>query len=118
MSTNSIREISVEELATKFQSRDHFIMLDIREIWELDLAKIIDYRLEVLPMSRLADEGIKVLSESAKSHQAKIFVLCHHGVRSADVTKWLASQGWKNIFSVTGGIDEYARKVDSSVGFY
>src|ERR1700690_3262327 len=118
MSTNSVREVSVEELAAKFKSGDRFILLDIRETWELDLAKITDDRLEVLPMSRLADEGIKVLPESAKSHQSEIFILCHHGVRSADVDKWLASQGWKNTFSVTGGIDEYARKIDSSVGFY
>ena len=44
--------------------------------------------------------------------------MCHHGVRSADVTNWLALQGWKNIFSVAGGIDEHARKIDGSVGFY
>jgi predicted sulfurtransferase len=34
------------------------------------------------------------------------------------VTMWLAQQGWKNIFNVRGGIDEYARKVDRSVGLY
>jgi rhodanese-related sulfurtransferase len=45
-------------------------------------------------------------------------VLCHHGSRSMQVTMWLAQQGYKNIFNVRGGIDEYARSVDSSVGFY
>ena len=100
------------------QSQDQFILLDVREPWELDLAKIMDSRLEILAMSRLANEGIKALPELAKSHGAEIFVLCHQGVRSADVTGWLVSLGWMNVFSVAGGIDEYARRVDSSVGFY
>jgi predicted sulfurtransferase len=34
------------------------------------------------------------------------------------VTMWLAQQGYKNIFNVRGGIDEYARSVDASIGFY
>ena len=118
MYTNSIPLVTVEELATKLRSHDRFILLDVREIWELDLAKIVDDRLNVLPVSRLAAEGIMALPELAKSHDAEIFVLCHHGVRSADVANWLASQGWKNTYSVTGGIDEYARKIDGSVGLY
>jgi predicted sulfurtransferase len=34
------------------------------------------------------------------------------------VTAWLAQQGWKNVFSVQGGIDAYARRIDQSIGFY
>jgi rhodanese-related sulfurtransferase len=44
--------------------------------------------------------------------------MCHHGSRSMQVTNWLAQQGWKNVVNVRGGIDEYARTVDQSVGFY
>jgi rhodanese-related sulfurtransferase len=118
MYTNSVPLLTVEQLAVKLQSHDRFILLDVREVWELDLAKIVDDRLNVMPMSRLAAEGLVALPESAKSQDAEIFVLCHHGVRSADVINWLASQGWKNTFSVAGGIDEYATKIDGSVGFY
>ena len=118
MSSKIVPEITVEELSAKFRSQDHFTLLDVREAWELDYAKITDDRLEVLPMSRLAEEGIGALPESARSHEADVFVLCHHGVRSAEVVTWLAEQGWKNTFSVAGGIDEYARKIDGSVGFY
>jgi predicted sulfurtransferase len=34
------------------------------------------------------------------------------------VTAWLIQQGYKNVFNVKGGIDAYAKQVDSSVGFY
>ena len=113
-----IPEITVEELSKKLKSQDQFILLDVRELSELEYAKITDARLEVAPMSRLGREGVDVLSESAKSQTATLYVLCHSGVRSAQVTGWLASQGWTNVFSVRGGIDEYARKVDDSVGYY
>ena len=36
----------------------------------------------------------------------------------AQVTAWLAKQGYKNVFNVRGGIDAYASQVDQSVGFY
>ena len=113
-----IPEITVNELAEKLESEDEFILLDVRELNELDYAKLTDRRLEVTPMSQLAREGTKALSEPAKSQDATIYVLCHHGNRSGQVTTWLAQQGWKKVFSVRGGIDEYARKIDSSVGFY
>jgi rhodanese-related sulfurtransferase len=113
-----IPEITVNELSQKLKSEDEFILLDVRELTELDHAKLTDSRLEVTPMSRLAREGTKALSESAQSQDATLYVLCHHGNRSGQVTAWLAQQGWKNVFSVRGGIDEYARKIDSSIGFY
>ncbi len=113
-----IPEITVEELSKKLKSQDQFVLLDVREPSELAYAKITDTRLEVAPMSRLEQEGISMLSESAKLQTATIYVLCHHGARSAQVTDWLASQGWMNVFSVHGGISEYARKVDRLVGMY
>jgi len=113
-----IPEITVNELSEKLKSEDTFILLDIRELQELDCAKLADSRLEVTPMSRLAREGTNALSESAKSQDSTIYVMCHHGNRSAQVTAWLAQQGWKNVFNVRGGIDEYARQIDRSVGSY
>ena len=113
-----IPEITVTELSEKLKSDEEFILLDIREPHELSLAKVSDSRLEVTPMSRLAREGPQALSDSAKSQDATIYVMCHHGNRSAQVTAWLAQQGWKDVFNVRGGIDAYAREIDNSVGFY
>ncbi len=111
-------EITVDELAGKLKSEDTFILLDVRELVELNHARITDGRLDVTPMSRLAQEGPNVLSESVRAQEVPVYVMCHHGSRSVQVTMWLAQQGWKNVFNVRGGIDEYARKVDRSVGMY
>ncbi len=113
-----MQEITVKDLSEKLKSEDQFILLDVREPHELNFAKLTDSRLEVTPLSRLAREGINALSEAARSKDSTIYVMCHHGNRSGQVTAWLAQQGWKNVFNVRGGIDEYARKVDQSVGMY
>lgn len=111
-------EISVTDLSEKLASDEQFILLDIREPDELNHARITDSRMQSMPMSRLAREGAKALLELAQAQTLPMFVLCHHGSRSMQVTAWLVQQGWTNVFNVHGGIDEYARKVDQSVGFY
>ncbi len=115
---NMLPEITVTELGEKLKSDEKFILLDVRELSELERARITDSRLEVTPMSRLTNEGVAALSESAQSQEIPVYMLCHHGNRSMQTTMWLAQQGYKNIFNVSGGIDAYARKVDSSVGSY
>jgi rhodanese-related sulfurtransferase len=118
MSFPSIPEIDVHELARKLKSDETFVLLDVREAWELDQALIDDSRLKVVPVSRLAQLGAEALPEEVQHKDAEILVMCHHGVRSANVTEWLLARGWTNVFSVRGGIAEYARDVDSSIGKY
>jgi rhodanese-related sulfurtransferase len=115
---NLTPEIDVHSLAAKLKSDEVFVLLDVRELFELARAKITDSRLTVVPMSRLSNEGLDALPESVRSQNVEVYVMCHHGIRSADVTRWLASQGWDNVFSVRGGIDAYAREIDKTVGFY
>ena len=111
-------EITVTDLSEKLKSDEKFILLDVREPDELNYAKITDKRLDVTPMSRLAQTGTDALSESVRAQDIPVYIMCHHGSRSAQVTMWLAQQGWKNVFNVRGGIDAYARQVDRSVGLY
>ena len=111
-------EITVTQLSEKLKSEEKFVLLDVRELSELAHAKIEDSRLEVTPTSCLAAEGPAALSESVRAHEIPVYILCHHGNRSMQVTMWLARQGYKNIFNVQGGIDAYARQVDQTVGFY
>jgi len=113
-----IPEITVTELATKLKSDEPFVLLDVREPHELNYARITDNRLATAPMSRLANQGVDALPPAAKSPDAEIYVMCHHGHRSTDVTRWLTMQGWRNVYNVRGGIDAYANEVDRTVGLY
>ena len=118
MFSKPIPEIDVTALAEKLKSDEEFILLDVREADELRRAKIADRRLVHAALSQLSARGVAGLPGSAKSPESRVYILCHHGVRSSDVTRWLSAQGWRNVFSVCGGINEYARKVDSKVGLY
>ena len=109
--------ISPQELAEKLQSDADFILLDVREQWELDYARFEDKRLIVLPLSLLAQKREAALPETFQNRAAEIVVACHHGIRSADVTRWLVMQGWQNVKSLDGGIAAYA-EIDGSVGYY
>jgi len=111
-------EITVKDLAIRLQSEDAFVVLDVREPWEVESARIHDPRIFVVPMSSLGRSGPGGLPVVAQSKDAELIVLCHHGSRSLQVASWLASQGWTRVFSVAGGIDAYASRIDPSVGKY
>lgn len=116
-------EISVQNLADKLMDRhtdpgsEGFILLDVRELHELPRASFGDDAV-VVPLTELAARQINALPEPVRAKDAEILVVCHHGVRSAQVTAWMLQQGWTNVLSVAGGIDAYARQVDPSVGMY
>jgi len=111
-------EITVTDLGEKLKSDEKFILLDVRELSELEYVKITDDRLQVTPMSRLGQEGVNALSESIQSQEIPVYIICHHGTRSMQVAGWLVQQGYKNVINVSGGVDAFARQVDSTIGFY
>jgi rhodanese-related sulfurtransferase len=113
-----IPEISVQELAAKMKRGDKFTLLDVRELWEVNLAQIADERVLVLPMSILARERKEAFPDALRDLAAEIIVMCHHGVRSANVTGWMRENGWQNVHSLAGGIAAYAAQVDPTVGVY
>ena len=109
----SVPEISVHDLAEMLKLDKDFVLLDVREPWEVAQAKWDDERLHFAPMSQLAQQGIAPLE-----NEVPVVVVCHHGIRSYQVTNWLLSQGWKDVVSLRGGIEAYALEVDASVGRY
>jgi len=118
MNSVGIPEIDVHELARKLRTDESFVLLDVREAWELNYALIDDSRLKVAPMSRLSQLGVGALPDEVQKKDVEILVMCHHGVRSANVTEWLLAQGWTNVYSVMGGIADYSQKIDATIGRY
>jgi len=116
-------EISVLNLKKKLEearqrSGQAPLLLDVREPNELLQAAIRTEPVAPAPLSQLASQGVGVLPAAAQEKDAEIVVLCHHGMRSAQVTAWLLQQGWSNVVSLAGGIDAWARQVDSTTGIY
>jgi len=111
-------EIGVRKIRDMLKNGHDFILIDVREPKELRFARLNDHRVVVVPLSVLAQKLAGGLPEPARDKKANIVVMCHHGVRSAQVTAWLMNQGWESVVSLQGGIDAYARDIDPTVGFY
>jgi rhodanese-related sulfurtransferase len=104
-------EITVEEVKGKLEAGDAFKLLDVREPWEFETAKIAGAKL--MPMGDVPSRAHQELDPDEH-----IVVLCHRGVRSMNVTVWLRQQGFEKAQSMRGGIDAWSRRVDPSVPMY
>ncbi len=113
-----VPETDVGSLAEKLASDPNFILMDVREMHELARARLDHPQVEVVPLSELAQKQLAGLPQALQEKDAEIVVMCHHGVRSAQVTAWLLGNGWTNVINLAGGIDAYAREIDPSVGLY
>jgi rhodanese-related sulfurtransferase len=116
-------EISVLDLKKKLEEAKQNggqapLLLDVREPNELLQAAIRSEAVALAPLSQLAKLGVGALPVAAQEKEGELVILCHHGMRSAQVTSWLRQQGWSNVVSLAGGIDSWARQVDRSTGIY
>lgn len=110
-------EKSVEQVAEFRQNKESMILLDVREPMELRLTNLGDDIISV-PLSVLARAREGALPADLADKDKKIVVFCHTGVRNTQVTAWLKSFGWPNVWSMAGGIDAYARRIEPTIGRY
>lgn len=103
-------EIAPEELRVLRES-SQVVLLDVREGWEVDVAKIEESK--HIPMGEVPARFNQELDP-----EDHIIVVCHHGVRSMNVTAWLRQQGFEKVQSLRGGIDRWARQIDPTVPLY
>ena len=90
-------------------------LIDVREENEFETAKIEGFVLK--PLSRLMEWGS--FANKDFDPEAQTVVLCHHGMRSMQVSNFLVQQaGFGRVFNVSGGIDAYSRLVDQNVPRY
>ena len=111
-------ELTAQEVDQKRQAGDEFVWLDVREPNELALVRIEDKRIEPLPLSRLASEQLNAVPHALADRETPVVVMCHHGIRSAQVVMWLQQHGWTNVYNLGGGIEAWAQFVDPSIGTY
>jgi rhodanese-related sulfurtransferase len=90
------------------------VLLDVREGWELDIARIAPAGVQFahIPM-QLIPQSLDQLPR----HQP-LAVLCHHGVRSMHVARFLQAQGFTQVYNLQGGIDAWSAQVDQQVAVY
>jgi rhodanese-related sulfurtransferase len=86
------------------------LLLDVREPWEFAVCRIEGSRL--LPMGRIP----AALGELDRERET--VVICHHGIRSLQVARWLERQGFRQVTDLDGGLDAWARDIDPAMRTY
>lgn len=104
-----MEEIEVDALPALRAAGPHAV-LDVREDWELALCR--------LPDSRHIPLGELTARVGELDRELPLIVVCHHGVRSRAAQSWLLAQGFARVVNLAGGIDAWARRVDTAMATY
>ncbi|HYP02048.1 MAG TPA: rhodanese-like domain-containing protein [Pyrinomonadaceae bacterium] len=106
----SYKTITPSEFAKRAASGERVRLIDVREPEEFELARVEGA--ELLPLSQFQEWA------SALDADEEIVVMCHHGIRSAQVCAYLATQGFTKMCNLAGGIERWSWEVDRSVPRY
>jgi sulfur-carrier protein adenylyltransferase/sulfurtransferase len=105
-------EIDALGLKVKMDEKQDFVLVDVREQNEYDMARIPGSIL--VPLSQLPNR----FHELDKYKGKEIVVHCKMGGRSAKAIAFLKQQGFDNLVNMAGGITGWSDQVDPSVPKY
>ena len=107
---DTIQQISAVELAERLRRGDDIDVIDVREPYEWEIARIDGARLVPLAAVPAALETIDPARD--------VVVLCKAGGRSATAVSHLLSVGYRRVWNLRGGIDAWRADVDANLPKY
>ena len=106
----AIPTMSAPELKRKMDACEPFELIDVREPFEYEIARIDGAKL--IPLGEIAERVNELQRERP------IVVHCHSGQRSAQAVRLLQQRGFANLYNLEGGIDAWSDQIDPSVPKY
>jgi len=106
----AIPRMSAHELKQKMDAREPFELIDVRETYEYEIARIDGARL--IPLGEIAERADELRRDRP------IVFHCHSGRRSAEAVRLLQQRGFGNIYNLEGGIDAWSDQIDPGVPKY
>ena len=109
-------QITVEELGRRLAetNAEKLQLVDVREPYEIEFSALPGF--VAFPLSEFAEWSGEI--DDRLNRDAETLVLCHHGVRSAQMCHWLSDRGFTNVKNIVGGIDAYSMVVDRTIPRY
>jgi rhodanese-related sulfurtransferase len=86
------------------------LLLDVREPWEFEICHI-DGSTNI-PMGQIP-QRLRELPDDGE-----MVVICHHGIRSQQVIRFLQPQTGLRLINLDGSVDAWARSVDRDMPLY
>jgi sulfur-carrier protein adenylyltransferase/sulfurtransferase len=106
----AIPKMSAHALKRKMDAREPFELIDVREVFEYEIARIDGAKL--IPLGQIAERADELPRERP------IVVHCHSGQRSAQAVRLLQQRGFDKVYNLEGGIDAWSDQIDSNVPKY
>jgi sulfur-carrier protein adenylyltransferase/sulfurtransferase len=106
----TIQEMSPHELKRRMDAGEPFALIDVRESFEYEIARIDGAKL--IPLGELTERLDELSAEQP------IVVHCHSGKRSAQAVRLLQERGFANVYNLEGGIDAWSDQIDPNVPKY
>ena len=105
-----ITDLTPRSLAERIESGENIQLIDVREEWEWQIARIPGARL--IPLGSLENE-IDTLDA-----EREVVLYCKSGARSLHAAEMLADAGFKQLANLNGGILRWSADVDPTVVRY
>src|SRR6266403_1212757 len=106
----AVPTMSAHELKRKMDAREPFELIDVRETFEYEIARIDGAKL--IPLREIAERADELQREGP------IVIHCHSGQRSAQAVRLLQQRGFANVYNLEGGIDAWANEIDPAMQKY
>ncbi len=106
----AVPAVNVQELKRRQDAREPFVLLDVREPFEWDIAR--------LPGAKLIPLGELPARLSELDSADEIILQCKTGRRSAQALRILREAGFGKLWNLSGGIEAWALEIDPSVPRY
>ena len=106
------RQIHPTTLAKKLEAGELVYLLDVRQPWEHDYCRPGDSTL--IPLGELPER----IAEVEVPAGSTVVVYCHHRVRSLSGAAVLEASGFREAFSLAGGIEAWSLLIDPTLPRY
>jgi rhodanese-related sulfurtransferase len=107
-----MEEITVHQLKVKIDKKESFLLLDVREMFEYYISKIDGST--VIPVDELPSR----IDEIEEYKNQQVIVMCRTGSRSAQAQMKLQENGFQDVKNLKGGVNEWAREIDTTLPVY
>jgi rhodanese-related sulfurtransferase len=105
-----VKGITPLDLKKMLKKNPEIQLIDVRETWEVERAKISGSR--SIPLKEISSVHDKL------DMSKPVITYCHHGPRGQTAAEILYKMGFVEVYNLEGGIHAYALEADTSIPLY